>query len=210
MTGMPAAIRLLRRNISTPIGELLAGAVAPGDGPNEPGGVCLLEIGHADRRGREMAELEEHFSARFEDDDSCGLLDELESQLAAYFEGTRTDFDLPLCTPGTRFQHDVWNAMRKIPMGGTVTYGELAKTIGKESTAARAVGAASGRNRVSIVIPCHRVVDLGYNPGEGGTAGLCGYGGGLENKLYLLEHERRVIGGPGLFESMLAGPRGGE
>jgi O-6-methylguanine DNA methyltransferase len=198
--------RLLRREIGTPLGPLLAGVVEPGETPNEPGGVCVLELGQPDRRERELDEIESHFSGRFESGQASPLLDDLEYQIAAYFAGDRRDFDLPLCTPGTRFQHDVWNTMQRIPYGHTVTYGELARTIGKEPTAARAVGAASGRNRVSIIIPCHRVVDLAYDPAIGGSAGLRGYGGGLENKRWLLDHERRIAGGPGLFEAALDGP----
>lgn len=197
---------LVRRQIDTPIGTLVAGAVEPGESPLEPGGVCLLELGSVERRARETIELEDLLGGRFADHVKSELLDALESQLGDYFSGNRRDFDLPLVTPGTRFQHDVWNAMRRIPFGLTVTYGELARSIGKEPTAARAVGAASGRNRVSIIIPCHRVVDLAYDPAVGGSAGLRGYGGGLENKRLLLEHERRIAGGPGLFEAALDGP----
>jgi methylated-DNA-[protein]-cysteine S-methyltransferase len=141
---------------------------------------------------------------RFVRDEPSAMLDTLESQLAGYFNGDRRGFDLPLVTPGTRFQHEVWNAMRSIPFGHTVTYGELARTIGRDATAARAVGAASGRNRVSILIPCHRVVDLAYDTERGGTEGLRGYGGGIENKRRLLEHERHVAA-PGLFDSTLDG-----
>lgn len=197
---------LVRRQIETPLGAVTAGAVEPGDSPLEPGGVCLLEMGSAERRARETIELEELLGGRFVDDGKSELLDALESQLGAYFSGGRRGFDLPLVTPGTRFQHEVWDAMRRIPYGHTVTYGELARTIGKEPTAARAVGAASGRNRVSIIIPCHRVVDLAYDPANGGSAGLRGYGGGIENKRWLLDHERRIAGGPGLFEAALDGP----
>ncbi len=191
--------------IDAPLGPLIAGAVEPGGSSIEPGGICLLEMGDAERRARETTELEELLGARFVDDEPSDLLDALESQLDAYFAGRRRGFDLPLVTPGTRFQHEVWNAMRSIPFGHTVSYGELARTIGREPTSARAVGAASGRNRVSILIPCHRVVDLAYNASLGGLAGLRGYGGGIENKQRLLQHERLVMGGAGLFEQMLGG-----
>lgn len=102
-------------------------------------------------------------------------------QLAAYFAGTLTVFDLPLASRGTDFQQRVWTALRDIPYGETATYGELAATLGRP-TATRAVGLANGRNPISIVVPCHRVV------GADGT--LTGYGGGLERKRHLLDLER--------------------
>ncbi len=105
------------------------------------------------------------------------------SQLAEYFAGRRTGFDLPLAMAGTAFQRRVWAALREIPYGETVSYGELARQIGQAS-ASRAVGLANGRNPVSIVVPCHRVV---------GTDGsLTGYGGGLDRKRFLLDLEDRV------------------
>jgi methylated-DNA-[protein]-cysteine S-methyltransferase len=102
-------------------------------------------------------------------------------QLDEYFAGRRTSFDLPVAAQGTPFQHRVWDALREIRFGETVTYRELAERIGRPS-AARAVGLANGRNPVSIVVPCHRVV------GSGGV--LTGYAGGLEVKRRLLAHER--------------------
>jgi O-6-methylguanine DNA methyltransferase len=195
---------LRHRHIETPLGPLLAGVVEPGDTALEPGGVCLLELGDDERRARELHELESHFGASFLADTLAGgspLLDELQAQLGGYFAGHRTDFTVPLCAPGTAFQHKVWNAMRAIQFGETTTYGRLAKQIGSPSTAARAVGAASGQNRVSILIPCHRVVDSAYDPDAGGTTGLRGYGGGIENKRRLLDHERRIAVGGGLFDS---------
>lgn len=193
---------LLHRIIESPVGPLLAGVVEPGEGPQEPGGVCLLEIGENDRRTRELHELESHFGVSFLADTVAGgsaLLDELAEQLGAYFEGGLTEFTLPLCAPGTAFQHRVWNAMREIPFGETETYGALARRIGMDASASRAVGAASGRNRVSIIIPCHRVVAGAYDPELGGMRGLQGYGGGIENKQRLLEHERAVRGNGSLF-----------
>lgn len=105
------------------------------------------------------------------------------AQLRAYFAGERTEFDLPVAPNGTPFQQQVWAALCEIPYGTTTTYGELADRIGKPS-AARAVGLANGRNPISIIVPCHRVV------GSGGD--LTGYGGGLERKRYLLDHESLV------------------
>ncbi|HWM04415.1 MAG TPA: methylated-DNA--[protein]-cysteine S-methyltransferase [Actinophytocola sp.] len=102
-------------------------------------------------------------------------------QLAAYFAGELRDFDLTLAPRGTPFQQRVWAALREVPYGETVTYGELAATIGRPS-ASRAVGHANGHNPISIVVPCHRVV--------GSAGNLTGYGGGLPRKRFLLDLER--------------------
>ncbi|WP_289849695.1 methylated-DNA--[protein]-cysteine S-methyltransferase [Actinoallomurus purpureus] len=104
-------------------------------------------------------------------------------QLEEYFAGRRTVFDLPLALTGTAFQERVWAALREIPFGETVSYGELAERIGRP-TAARAVGLANGKNPVGIIVPCHRVV--------GSTGDLTGYGGGLSCKRHLLAFERRT------------------
>lgn len=103
------------------------------------------------------------------------------AQLRAYFAGERTRFDLPLELAGTSFQNAVWSALLDIPYGETVSYGELAKRIGRP-TASRAVGAANGANPLPIVVPCHRVI--------GANGSLTGFGGGIETKQYLLQHER--------------------
>jgi methylated-DNA-[protein]-cysteine S-methyltransferase len=103
-------------------------------------------------------------------------------QLAGYFAGERTEFDLPLALAGTPFQRAVWAQLREIPYGETISYGELAERIGRP-TASRAVGLANGRNPISIIVPCHRVV------GSGG--GLTGYGGGIDRKRHLLDFELR-------------------
>ena len=101
-------------------------------------------------------------------------------QLEAYFAGELTAFDLPLAPSGTPFQRAVWDALLTIPYGETVSYGEIARQIGDPS-AVRAVGTANGRNPISIVIPCHRVI--------GADGSLTGYGGGLERKRALLALE---------------------
>ena len=102
------------------------------------------------------------------------------AQLKEYFAGQRTEFDLALELAGTPFQRQVWAALGDIPYGQTISYGELAARIGKPG-ASRAVGLANGRNPVSIVVPCHRVV--------GANGSLTGYGGGMERKRYLLDLE---------------------
>jgi methylated-DNA-[protein]-cysteine S-methyltransferase len=111
------------------------------------------------------------------------VLAETERQLREYFEGTRRTFELPLELVGTPFQRRAWLALANIPYATTVSYGEQARRIGVPR-AARAIGAANGRNPLSIVLPCHRVV------GAGGA--LTGYGGGLDAKRRLLDHELRV------------------
>jgi methylated-DNA-[protein]-cysteine S-methyltransferase len=109
------------------------------------------------------------------------VLQEAERQLTEYFAGERTEFDLPLAADGTPFQRRVWSALCDIPYGETISYGELARRIG-QPTASRAVGLANGRNPISIVVPCHRVI--------GSSGKLVGYGGGLDRKQTLLELER--------------------
>jgi methylated-DNA-[protein]-cysteine S-methyltransferase len=107
-------------------------------------------------------------------------------QLAEYFAGERTEFALELEPAGTVFQRTVWDLLLGIPYGETTTYGALAATLG-DPRKVRAVGLANGRNPISIVVPCHRVI------GADGT--LVGYGGGLERKRVLLAHEAEVVAG---------------
>ena len=103
-------------------------------------------------------------------------------QLNAYFSGKLQIFDMALEPQGTTFQKRVWAALLDIPFGETTTYGAIAQQLGYRKASSRAVGAANGANPISIVIPCHRVI--------GSTGALVGYGGGLENKAFLLDHER--------------------
>lgn len=107
---------------------------------------------------------------------------EAKQQFDAYFAGTRTDFDLELSPRGSDFQLCVWNALRAIPYGITISYAELARRIGNPK-ASRAVGLANGANPLAIIVPCHRVI--------GADGSLTGYGGGLAAKQFLLDHERR-------------------
>jgi methylated-DNA-[protein]-cysteine S-methyltransferase len=108
------------------------------------------------------------------------VCNEAARQMAEYFAGTRQCFDLPLAPAGSDFDRRVWNALLEIPFGTTCSYGELARRI-DAPTAARAVGAANGRNPIGLVIPCHRVI--------GASGRYVGYGGGLELKAWLIEHE---------------------
>jgi methylated-DNA-[protein]-cysteine S-methyltransferase len=101
-------------------------------------------------------------------------------QLEEYFAGERTTFDVPLRPSGAAFELDVWAELLRIPYGTTASYGEVARRVG-HPTAARAVGAANGRNPIAIIVPCHRVI--------GSTGRLIGYGGGLDTKRALLDLE---------------------
>jgi len=113
-------------------------------------------------------------------------------QLAEYFGGSRREFDLPLAPHGTPFQLAVWAELARIPYGTTVSYGEVAAALGKSPVASRAVGLANGRNPISIIVPCHRVI--------GADGSLTGYGWGVDRKEWLLRHEgaRAVAAEPGL------------
>jgi methylated-DNA-[protein]-cysteine S-methyltransferase len=105
---------------------------------------------------------------------------EVRAQLTEYLAGERRTFDLPLRLLGTPFQRRVWDELRRIPFGETISYAELARRVGQPG-AARAVGSANGRNPIGLIIPCHRVIAA--------DGGLGGYGGGLDRKRWLLRHE---------------------
>ena len=109
-------------------------------------------------------------------------------QLESYFSGKRTSFELPLRPTGTDFQLEVWRGLCEIPYGTTISYGELARRVGRPG-ASRAVGLANGRNPIAIVVPCHRVI--------GADGSLTGYGGGIERKTWLLDLEGAAYRGTG-------------
>jgi AraC family transcriptional regulator of adaptative response/methylated-DNA-[protein]-cysteine methyltransferase len=167
-----SADRVVRvTRVLTPLGPMLVGGTDDA--------VCLLEF--IDRR------MLESQLKRVRRRLNCALLPgsnhvtaEMERELGAYFDRRLTRFDVPLNAPGTEFQRQVWQSLREIPYGTTVSYGEIARRIGRP-TAVRAVARANGDNRIAIVIPCHRVI------GSDGT--LTGYGGGLWRKKRLLELE---------------------
>jgi len=116
--------------------------------------------------------------------DDLPLLQEAKRQLTAYFDGTLKEFDVPLAMRGTPFQLRVWEELVRIPYGTTMSYGELARRVGNPN-ASRAVGLANGRNPISIIVPCHRVI--------GSDGKLTGYGGGLPRKSALLAFESAVL-----------------
>lgn len=168
-TGARRLIRVTR--ISTPLGLMVAAEAE--------GSLCLLEF--ADRRTveNELADLERFLEAKAIPGPSP-LFDLLSRQLAGYFEGRVTRFDLPLTFPGTAFQQAVWRALLEVPYGQTRTYAGQAAVVGRPE-AFRAVGTANGCNRIAIVVPCHRIVAA--------DGGLAGYGGGLWRKRWLLDLE---------------------
>lgn len=156
---------MLYTTMDSPIGELL-----------------LLGDGEA-LRGLYMQEGRTAVAVRRDWERSDEPFDEVRTQLAEYFEGRRTTFDLPLTMAGNDFERRAWRALQEIPYGETISYGEQARRIGAPA-AARAVGTANGRNPISIVVPCHRVI--------GANGSLTGYGGGLERKRTLLDLEAGV------------------
>jgi len=172
-TGSGGATCLVGHWLETPLGGVLA--IACEDG------LCLLEF--VDRRALEtqITTLRRRLHAAIVPGRNDHL-DAIADELTRYFDGTLARFTVPLVLPGTPFQVDVWRRLRMIPYGETSTCGVLAADLGRAG-AHRAVGRANGDNRIAIVIPCHRVVR------SDGT--LCGYGGGLWRKKWLLEHEKR-------------------
>jgi len=168
---------LLARWLDTPLSAMLA--VASDEG------LCLLEF--VDRRAleRQIATLRRRLRCAIVPGNN-GHLDTIADELARYFKGTLTEFTVPVVLAGTPFQLAVWNRLRRIPHGQTLSYAQLAEDI-RRPGAQRAVGRANGDNRIAIVIPCHRVVRA--------DGALCGYGGGVWRKRWLLERERAVAAG---------------
>ena len=163
---------LLTCTVSSPVGTLVL--IAAGDA------LVGLEFGDAlERRDRLARTLERHLGAfeTREHADPAGAATRLERYFAGEFAALA---EQPVSPCGTAFQRDVWTALRGIPAGETRSYGELAAGIGRPA-AVRAVGAANGANPVALFVPCHRVI--------GADRTLWGYGGGLERKRWLLEHE---------------------
>jgi AraC family transcriptional regulator of adaptative response/methylated-DNA-[protein]-cysteine methyltransferase len=162
--------------IETELGLMIAGAV------NE--GICLLE--YSDRRmlNTEYKDLSRYLNTTIEEGESIHFKT-LFKQLKEYFEGTLKEFSLPLVTPGTIFQQTVWKELMNIPYGTTRSYHEQSAALGKPESI-RAVASANGMNRISIIIPCHRVI--------GSDGNLTGYGGGLKRKKWLLDHEKKYSG----------------
>jgi AraC family transcriptional regulator of adaptative response/methylated-DNA-[protein]-cysteine methyltransferase len=143
-------------------------------------GICMLAFENGST-SEEISFLKKHFGMEACEGENEHIL-LLKGQLKEYFEGTRKEFLLRLCQPGTGFQKKVWNELLKIGYGQTRTYLEQSISVGNP-LAIRAVAKANGANRIAIIIPCHRII------GSGGR--LTGYAGGIERKRWLLDHESR-------------------
>ncbi len=167
-------IHLMR--LTTPLGPMLAGATEKG--------ICLLEFADRSVLSQELKELSRLLDAVI----IFGInrhLTKVASEIKEYFEGARKEFDVSLVSPGTGFQQKVWHHLQDIPFGEVRTYKQQA-TLMQQPNAIRAVGRANGHNRISIIIPCHRVM--------GANGDLRGYGGGISRKKWLLAHESSLSG----------------
>ncbi len=175
-------MNLYRSTIPTPLGDMLALA--------SDEGLCALEftIVEGPNRGQERltrlnARLGRWFPAHQIVDRDTPTITRTRDWLAEYFKGTAAEVgDLPLDMRGAPFEKRVWTALRTIPPGQTTSYGAIAQALGRAG-ASRAVGAANGANPIAIIVPCHRVI--------GSSGSLTGYGGGLDRKTWLIDHERR-------------------
>jgi AraC family transcriptional regulator, regulatory protein of adaptative response / methylated-DNA-[protein]-cysteine methyltransferase len=164
--------------IETPLGEMVAGATEDG--------ICLLEFSDRRMLNTEYKDLAGYFKTTIQEGENKHFKI-LKKQLKEYFEGSRKEFSVPLVTPGSLFQRAVWKELMNIQYGTTRSYQEQSIALGKPESV-RAVANANGMNRISIIIPCHRVI---------GTDGhLTGYGGGLKRKKWLLDHEKKYSGQP--------------
>ncbi|MEO0473712.1 MAG: methylated-DNA--[protein]-cysteine S-methyltransferase [Bacteroidota bacterium] len=166
---------IILSRLTTPIGPMFVCATDKG--------ICLLEFVDRKSLETEFKELQQLLKAHIIAGDHPHIK-QLKRELEEYFAGKRTSFDVALHFPGTEFQQMVWQALVHIPQGDTINYQALAEQLGKPS-ATRAVAAANGRNRISILVPCHRVI--------GKNGHLTGYGGGLQRKRWLLKHEGVVL-----------------
>ena len=175
-------MQLFRTVLSTPLGDMLALA--------SDEGLCALEFttvkGRArgeERLSRLNARLGRWFPPHDIIDRETATIASTRDWLTAYFDGSSADIDgLSLDMRGAPFEKRVWLALREIPPGQTTSYGAIAHALGSAG-ASRAVGMANGANPIAIIVPCHRVI------GSGGS--LTGYGGGLDRKTWLIDHERR-------------------
>ncbi|AZI56644.1 bifunctional transcriptional activator/DNA repair protein Ada [Epilithonimonas vandammei] len=163
------------KRIETPLGTMIACA-------NE-NGICMLEFSDRKALPTELKEISKHFDANIVQGENPHFKT-LEKELEEYFEGKLKDFTVPLAPVGTDFQKKVWEILRTIPYGTTRTYQQQADILGNPK-AVRAVANANGLNKISIIIPCHRVI------GRNGT--LTGYGGGIWRKQKLLELEKAIL-----------------
>ena len=167
---------IITKTFKTPVGEIIAGAT--------DGGLCLLDFGWRKMIPAIKRRITEGLKDEFEEGDH-ELINQARHELEEYFAGKRQAFTVPLHTIGSDFQQSVWDSLKQIPYGRTVTYQHQARVYGDEK-AIRAVATANGMNCIAIMIPCHRVV--------GADGSLTGYAGGLTAKRWLLDHERKWAG----------------
>jgi len=161
-------------HVETDLGVMVAGATDKG--------ICMFEFADYKLLDLELRQLAASFKTSLVQGENPHF-DTLRVQLDAYFKGERKAFDIPLDLVGTKFQKQVWLSLLQIPYGSTTTYAKQAERVGKP-TAVRAVANANGKNKISIILPCHRVI---------GTDGsLTGYGGGIWRKKKLLEFENWI------------------
>ncbi len=160
--------------ITTPLGPMIVAAVDEG--------ICFLGFTDQTNSGAELNALAKQLNCSIEQGEHSHFVS-VKTELAEYFAGTRQDFTIPLVTPGTSFQQRVWSSLQEIPYSRTISYFEQAKAL-DQPTAVRAVANTNGRNRIIILIPCHRVI--------GSNGSLTGYGAGLARKQWLLDHEAKV------------------
>jgi AraC family transcriptional regulator of adaptative response/methylated-DNA-[protein]-cysteine methyltransferase len=169
---------IITSKIETELGIMIAGAVQEG--------VCLLEFSDRKMLKTEYKDLARLFNSSIEEGENEHI-SSLKVQLKEYFEGTRKIFSIPMVTPGSEFQKAVWNELLNIEYGTTRSYLQQSIALGRPGSI-RAVANANGMNRISIMIPCHRVI--------GSDGSLTGYGGGLKRKRWLLDHEKKYSGLP--------------
>lgn len=166
--------KIFRLRVKTGIGPMMAGATETH--------LVMLEFEHRRMYDMQLERVRKSLAAEFVPGKSP-LFEQLTDELDEYFAGRRTEFDVPIRLTGTNFQTKVWKALLRIPTGTTSTYARVAKSIGAPN-AVRAVGKANGDNRISILVPCHRLI--------GSDGQLVGYGGGLWRKKKLLDVEARM------------------
>ena len=159
--------------IETPLGEMLAFEFE--------GKICLLEFTDTKDIEKEIAAVAKHFKANFKNEET-EVLQQLEKELSEYFQCKRKNFDIPLTFVGTDFQQTVWKTLQQIPYAETQSYLQQSNVFGNPK-AIRAVASANGRNKIAVIVPCHRVI--------GSNGKLTGYAGGIWRKEKLLQLEQK-------------------